>query len=357
VATGVAYSPLAATIPNVAAATATVYSDFWPMMGTYEKEFYGIANETNPYLTGEKGKWRQRGSYTFKTNTTLSTEWSKMAHNSGYFPYTKFDYLTLSNNTSNYWNQGNQVFEYSPNGEILEEQNHVGIISAAKFAHKENVPAIIAQNARFSNILFASFEDKSHASIIADKTFAHTGNNCVAIEAGQVLDPTLTSYIELYGNLELSQGLLLKYWARSKSGANQALGLTVKKNDASSQLITFNQSLKNMLRVGEWTLYETYISFPQGALNSGTPIRVELNNSSSETIYVDDYKLQPAKSEATCYVYDNASLRLLATFDDRHFAMIYQYDAEGKLVRKLVETERGVKTISETQYNTPSVSR
>lgn len=356
VATGVAYSPLASSIPNVAAASATVYSDYWPMMGSYEKEFYGITNETNPYLTGERGKWRQWGSYTFKANTTLSAEWSKMSNNSGCFPYTKFDYLTLFNNSSTDWKQENQVFEYSPNGEILEEQNQVGIISAAKFAHKENVPAIIAQNARFSNILFTSFEDKTHASIIADKTCAHTGNNSVAIAAGQVLDPALTSYV-VANTQVVSKGLILQYWAKSKSGANQALGLTVKKNDASSQLITFTQSLKNMLRVGEWTLFETYISFPQGALSSSTPIRVELNNSATETIYIDDYKLLPTNAEATCYVYDNTSLRLLATFDDRHFAMIYQYDAEGKLVRKLVETERGVKTISETQYNTPSISR
>ncbi len=355
VATGVAYSPLATSIPNVINASAMVYSNVWPL-GSYDKDLYGTTNETNPYLTGEKGKWRHLSTYSFNATSDLTSEMLKKAFNSGYSPYTKFDYLTLSNNYDNIWIKGNLVTKYSPHGEILEEENLAGVPSAAKFGHKENVPSIIAQNARFANILFAGFEDKTNATIITDKTFAHTGNNCVAIAPGQILDPSLTSYIVANSQV-LSQGLILRYWAKSKSGSNQALGLTVKKNDATSQVIAATQSLGNMLRVGEWTLYENYISFPQGAVSLDTPMRLELSNGASEIIYVDDYKLQPTKSETTAYVYDNASLRLLATFDDRHFAMIYQYDAEGKLVRKLEETERGLKTISETQYNTPSTSR
>jgi len=56
-------------------------------------------------------------------------------------------------------------------------------------------------------------------------------------------------------------------------------------------------------------------------------------------------------------VYDPRNFRLLASFDDQHFGMYYQYNAEGKLVRKLVETERGMRTVQETQYNTPLQQR
>ena len=50
---------------------------------------------------------------------------------------------------------------------------------------------------------------------------------------------------------------------------------------------------------------------------------------------------------------DPTTRKLLASFDDQHFGLFYQYNAEGKLVRKQVETERGLQTIQETQYNTP----
>ena len=56
-------------------------------------------------------------------------------------------------------------------------------------------------------------------------------------------------------------------------------------------------------------------------------------------------------------MYDVKSLRLLTLFDDQHFGLYYQYNSEGQLVRKLIETERGLKVITETQYNTPRENR
>jgi YD repeat-containing protein len=55
----------------------------------------------------------------------------------------------------------------------------------------------------------------------------------------------------------------------------------------------------------------------------------------------------------TCHVYDVNDYKLLTTFDDQHFGLYYQYNAEGKLIRKIIETEKGMKTVQETQYNTP----
>jgi YD repeat-containing protein len=74
-------------------------------------------------------------------------------------------------------------------------------------------------------------------------------------------------------------------------------------------------------------------------------------------VWVDDVRLQPAQAQVTAYVYDRTTLKLLASFDDQHFGLFYQYDSEGRLVRKLVETERGRKTVQETQYNVPKVPR
>ncbi|PHR22563.1 MAG: hypothetical protein COA38_17845 [Fluviicola sp.] len=75
------------------------------------------------------------------------------------------------------------------------------------------------------------------------------------------------------------------------------------------------------------------------------------------TIWIDDYRFQPLDAQMVTYVYDTNTLRLIASFDDQHFGLFYVYNAEGKLVRKLIETERGIKTITETLYNTPTVQR
>ena len=79
--------------------------------------------------------------------------------------------------------------------------------------------------------------------------------------------------------------------------------------------------------------------------------------SGTENIWIDDVRMQALDAQMICYVYDVNTLRLLTSFDDQHFGLFYQYNAEGKLVRKLIETERGMKTVQETQYNTPLISR
>jgi len=70
-----------------------------------------------------------------------------------------------------------------------------------------------------------------------------------------------------------------------------------------------------------------------------------------ELVYIDDFKLHPLDAEVSCMVYDIHNYKVLAQFDNQHFGLFYQYNREGQLVRKLVETERGLKTIQETQYN------
>ena len=77
----------------------------------------------------------------------------------------------------------------------------------------------------------------------------------------------------------------------------------------------------------------------------------------SERVYIDDLRFQPRESQVTCYVYNPDNFRLLTEFGDQHFGVYYQYDLEGKLVRQMIETERGMKTLKETQYNVPRQNR
>jgi hypothetical protein len=75
------------------------------------------------------------------------------------------------------------------------------------------------------------------------------------------------------------------------------------------------------------------------------------------SFWIDDVRVQPLDAQMNAYVYDPVTLRLLTSFDDQHFGLYYQYNAEGQLVRKLIETERGIKTVQEAQYHTPKIAR
>ncbi|MBR9855903.1 MAG: hypothetical protein GYB37_15235 [Algicola sp.] len=101
-------------------------------------------------------------------------------------------------------------------------------------------------------------------------------------------------------------------------------------------------------------MYQVYVEASSLVEGQAVGITLNFNNPS---IYIDDIKFNPKESQTTCFVYDVKSLRLITLFDDQHFGLFYQYNNEGQLVRKLIETERGLKTVTETQYNTPSEDR
>jgi hypothetical protein len=108
-------------------------------------------------------------------------------------------------------------------------------------------------------------------------------------------------------------------------------------------------------QTGEWLLCEAVMPVAaRQALgtNTFTP-QLVCAGLTGYRVWVDDVRQQPQQAQVTAYVYDPTTRKLLASFDDQHFGLFYQYNAEGKLVRKQVETERGLQTVQETQYNTP----
>jgi len=70
-------------------------------------------------------------------------------------------------------------------------------------------------------------------------------------------------------------------------------------------------------------------------------------NTGSTPVYVDDVRIHPNICNAKSYVYDPYSARLMAELDENNYALFYEYDDEGLLVRIKRETEKGIVTIQE----------
>lgn len=86
-------------------------------------------------------------------------------------------------------------------------------------------------------------------------------------------------------------------------------------------------------------------------------LTLRLKNNSQGTgnsafCFVDDVRVLPFQSNMTSYVYDRETYRLLAVLDANNFAVFYEYDAEGNLVRKKAETEKGIVTTQEQRTST-----
>lgn len=94
-----------------------------------------------------------------------------------------------------------------------------------------------------------------------------------------------------------------------------------------------------------WQRYEGSFTAPAGA----TSMTVNLVNSNTLPVYFDDIRIHPFNANIKSYVYDPVSLRLSAELDANNYAKYYEYDEEGTLIRTKVETQQGVKTITETR--------
>lgn len=353
------------TVDGVIAATAVTFSDVWP----YEdNEFPGTGWNDNSYEAGTEGKWRPLGTFAYRSNTKGGTGIHADPNERNYADagvfvdpagqttdaFHIFDWESPSSNDPNLWLHTDSVTMTSPFGEVIEQRDVLGVYSTAKFAYSNTMPKLVAHNARHESVDFESFEEWPFSS---PPTAAHSGKRSYALSSqagGESSDPIFTG-LKITQQMD-EQGLLVRAWVRNQSGAEVSSVLPVDM-DVFPVRGFAGPSATDMIRVarsGEWVLYD--LTVPASAISPGqigSDLTVTFKNISTETIWVDDVRIQPLDAEMICYVYDPNTLRLITQFDDQHFGLGYQYDGEGKLVRKLKETERGMKTVAETQYHTP----
>jgi len=94
-----------------------------------------------------------------------------------------------------------------------------------------------------------------------------------------------------------------------------------------------------------WQRYESVFMVPSAA----TKIKVKLNNGGSAPVYFDDVRIQPFNANLKSFVYHSSNLRLMSELDENNYASFYEYDDDGTLTRVKKETQKGIKTITETR--------
>lgn len=339
---------------NAVAASATTYCDEWDQSES-SSQFPAGANK---FETGELGKWRVKSSYAYNTELLPGD----MNYEAGRFKVEDFSYRYEDSNNPQRWVKVSTVEKYSLHGEALQERNALGIPSTAKFGYDEALPYLTAQNAEYDNVFFESFEKVYSGSKLEEGTFsgAEISITSARYHAGKQAAELITGYKLRSFRLTpqmVDKGLLVKFWLFSESTGSVNIAV---KNSNGIQTGTFIPS--QVARTGQWRLYEVKITAFAGMKVSDIPelsdkFTLYINKAGTSQVWIDDVRVQPADALMTSYVYDPKNLRLLTVFDDQHFGLYYQYNAEGKLIRKQIETERGLKTLQETQYNVPKVSK
>lgn len=346
-------------IKNVLSASAQTFKSNWFTLGDEISNKYTL---TPTMITKLNNIWRPRAGFVYRddvisSNATANVDGIKKGGiMKSPFEFFKYNPLLASDPK---WILGSEVQKYTPYGNAVEEKNVLDVFSSASFGYGEKMPTLMANNAAYGSTVFKDYEyapaytnNVGVGTITTD--FTHSGGaslKLVDVPNGKY--PLLSANEEILvtklTDIKGQPGAIVRFWAKSAP------------EDMKIQVIIpsfpiADITLEKVATVGDWAMYKGVVTAANLPPNPSTTDKINIqlvgiNNTPASPMYLDDVKIQPKESQTTCYVYDTATLRLITQFDDQHFGMFYQYNSEGKLIRKQVETEKGLKTIQETQYN------
>lgn len=325
----------------------------------------------NSYQTGTRGKWRPARSFAYRAPTVGGTGLfaanpdylSERAYNdAGTFTLQLFNWgwsEPPGTDTSQWrWLTTSSVRKYSYNGEPVEEVDLSGMPSAARFDYGQQLPVLVAKNASAGAVAFESYEGDGRAFEGITTATAHSGRYSFPVLTAPGWESLLGEAVAVDDRAAAS-GMLIRFWERhAYPVGNETLydeHPPVELSFSSGAVTkTFaSGDIRFVARTGAWSLFEVEVT----NLSAGAYAVLVQTDGNGVQSWIDDVRVQPLESEMSCYVYDPATMRVTTTFDDQHFGVFFQYNGEGKLTRRLMETTNGLRTVQENQYHTPLTDR
>ena len=309
----------------------------------------------NDYRFGRKGVWRLENSYQYLSDrkqypdnpnpgdlqTAINTD--------GEFEKFKiYNWKTTNQAINENWVLLGNHTRYSPYGYELETRNIVGTYSAELLGYDNSVITAVAGNARYYELAYDGFEDHNgsygkhgHLELnggTLSPLEAHTGFQ--SMQTSGPLTYTFQSYLPATytsnGDFAAIEGerYLVSAWVKTTGTPN----ITVA---GATNVQTINEVYPE---IEGW--HKVEIEFTAGT--SAMTLSIDPGASNA---FVDDVRMHPFEGAASTYVYDPATLWLIAELDDRNYASFFTYDEEGSLVQTKKETRDGIVTIAASRNN------
>lgn len=354
-----------------------------------------VGETVNPFINGLRGHWRPVRSYAYQEDRLLAsvTPPETNLRTDGQYVLTPFwvssgGKMVKNDGAAGFenWIDGGEVTISNPYSGPLESRDALGLYSSAIPGYNHTAVKAQAGNARLKDIAYDGFEDylpdslnpechdnhfnfRDHENdITAD--YAHTGRYSLKIASSSdvktirplSVSDTLSDYLSYPYALQPGDRVPGFSPERDCDDRKFLLSCWVKLGDHPMSLSTYADvdveveidcivqpiiSEKRSAIIDGWQKIDLVFAIPS---YQGRSIQFKVKNAhSTETAYVDDFRVHPYLASMGSYVYDATTLQLRATLDDRNFATIYDYDASGALVGVRVETSRGIKTVSESR--------
>lgn len=350
-----AWSPYTNAFSQVVSATAVTYTNNWFSSASLAEYPAVAASTVNPAqtLTQVNSFWYPERTFSYKDGVVSANASGGKIYKGGVTAtdFRFFDWLayTPGSTVTPEWYSDSKVTRYSPHGYPVEEEDVLAIKSSARFGYDHSLPVLVAQNSAYEATRFTDFEYGFSGSPHLQTGVAHTGRASYLLSA----DPSYTAAAAY--PVDVQRGLSARLWLKSAlSNDINNINYGLRNPDPQFKLSMGGKQFdfRSIAQTGEWTLYSAEITDFQGLGSGQYTIQLKYNTLASERVYIDDLRLQPLDASMNCSVY-YADQKLAAQFDDQHFAVLYEYNGQGQLIRKSIETERGRKVLQEQQHHTP----
>lgn len=272
-----------------------------------------------------------------ETNGTVSWE-----------DFTAYDHSNTANNIK--WVNGTTVLKRDAHGKVIETVSNAGIKNSSKWSSDESYMVISTSGVDYQEYCFSSAEiyngDEGFSAGVENvsgirSSQAHSGQNALLTPAGSnsfryFFVPTLDNKNEVYR---------ISIWVNSSNSSDARI-----KCEVGGYIVNYDFNSSGKPNVDGWYLWEVDLDLSDFSISNTTEVTITVQNSGSNNVIVDDFKVMPVSGQDVCYVYDNYG-RVTHQFDEQHYYSKYEYDDFGRIVNTYQETETGVKPRQEITYH------
>lgn len=365
-------------------------------------------SSVNPYLYGLTGNWRPSRSYAYYDDRKESDPLGDISIRTAgtissfktFWTFSEEGLRAMPDNSpdTSKWVWNSELTLVNPKGLELENRDPLGRYNAGLYGYDDALPVAVVQNARYREVAFEGFEDYDFGGNPCDAactvprsfdfsfykgqmdmTQQHTGKYSLRVDSSAGISAGIK---EIEG-----EGFGLSFNRAAVSCGISTPGLASVKTDADALLPSFSPIAGKMIVVSAWVKEQqdckgstytgnflaivikqpgdnnTVVAQPKGASIEGwqryeelisipddaVSLSLLMKATAGHAVYFDDIRIHPYNANMKSFVYGPSDLRLMAELDENNYATFYEYDDDGTLIRLKKETERGIKTITETR--------
>ncbi|MDF1675976.1 MAG: hypothetical protein P1U44_09700 [Vicingaceae bacterium] len=346
-------------LDGVLHASATKYSSSWNINYVDAGVVYptghpnvGTTPPSNTVRYGAESIWRTDKNYVFNIDRKQTPSATQTGIDGTYQSFGLFSWDPLA--PLDKWVKANQINQYSPYGFELENQDALGIKSAALYGYSNSLVTAVASNTEYRELVFDGFEDYgSYSYSNPSSNYGHFQLDAATITTNEAHTGKASVAILDNNNIEFSNSITTpiagKFWPKASTTYYFSAWVKVADNSTTATLTVdatpITSTSPHNQKIEGWQRLEG--KFTTGA--STIDISV---SATGGTVYIDDIRIQPFKSAMKTFVYDPTTLWLKAELDERNYATFYNYDEEGNRVQVKKETKDGIRTIISNRKNT-----